>query len=112
MRLALGVKTAFSNHIVGIGKERLNIAALGNMRLIINIGRAGVNFYGIGCHSRGSIHISRQKLKINFDLFSCGAGITFTVGTHNGKGIAILEDFFVTQNRTIPAIPLVVGEGD
>lgn len=112
MRLALGVEAVFHNHIIGIFKERTGISAFFNVLVIIDVGRAGMNFNGVRRHGFRGAHIFGQQFKIKLHFFRGRAGIAFAVGTDNGQSVAVLKDFFVIKDGPIPAVPLVGGEGD
>ena len=67
-----------------------------------------VDFDGVGA----SVQVFGQQLEIEFDLVGGGAGVRFGVGAHDGEGVAVLEDFGIVQDGTIPAVTLVGREGD
>ena len=65
-----------------------------------------------GAIASGAFRYSGSSSKIQFDLVGGGAGVRFGVGAHDGEGVAVLEDFGIVQDGTIPAVTLVGREGD
>ena len=71
-----------------------------------------MDFDGVGSHRVRGVQVFGQQLEIEFDLVGGGAGVRFGVGAHDGEGVAVLEDFGIVQDGTIPAVTLVGREGD
>jgi len=110
--LALRVVAAFRHHVIGVGEEGSGFLPLHFLLLEVGVRGAGVDFDGVGSHRVRGVQVFGQQLEIEFDLVGGGAGVRFGVGAHDGEGVAVLEDFGIVQDGTIPAVTLVGREGD
>ena len=71
-----------------------------------------MNLNGILRHGRGSAHVSWKFIQHYLDLVRRRSGVGFRICGHDGNGVSELKDFFITENRAIPAIPFVSRKGD
>ena len=110
--LALGVVGAFHHHAVGAFEERRGIVALDQALLVVGVGGTGVNFDGILGHGRRGVHVGREDFEVDLHELSGLAGDLLGSGGHQGDSVTVLEHLFVAQDRTIPTVTLVGGEGD
>ena len=111
VRLAAGVVVALDHHL-GLVEDGLGVLALGDLLDVIDVRRAGVDLDGVGLHRLGSAHVGGQNLEFDLDLLRGLAGVLLGIGADNGNGVTVLEHLGVAQDRPVPAIAQVGGEGD
>ena len=111
VRLAAGVKVALDHHL-GLVEDGLGVLALGDLLDVIDVRRAGVDLDGVGLHRLGSAHVGGQNLEFDLDLLRGLAGVLLGIGADNGNGVTVLEHLGVAQDRPVPAVAQIGGEGD
>jgi len=101
--------------LCGIGcllHDRTGFLALDGFLLKVDVGRSGVDLDGVRCHGFRGAHVGGQHFQLHFHFFRGIFGVGFGIRAHNRQHVAILEDFGVVEDRTIPAITFVRREGD
>ena len=111
VRLALQVEAIF-HHVGGRFHNRLGVRTFGDLLLEVYIRRAGVDFDGVVGHGGWGAHISGQLFQLHFDFLGRGLGLLDGIGAYDSNRVAILEDLGIAQDRPVPAVALVGGEGD
>ena len=97
---------------LGVFEERLGFRALHHALLVIGVWRAGMDFHRIGGKCREARHIGWQHFELDLDLFRRRAGMILGIGRDDRYGIAELEHLILAEDRTIPAVAFIGGEGD
>ena len=92
---------------VGRGVE-VEVRALDAVRLIVGVRRAGVDLDGVGGQSLGHAHVGGQDFKVHLHGLGGLAGVRLGVRSDYRDGVAVLEDLFIAEDGTVPAVALVV----
>ena len=92
VRLPLQVVFVFDD-VGGRFHQRRGVLALGALLLVVDVGRAGVDFDRILGHGGRRTHVGRQLLELHVDLLGGRPGILLRVRGHDGDGVAELKDF-------------------
>ncbi len=109
--LALEVVAAF--HHVGRGLHQgCGVLPLDHGDFEVDVGGAGVDLQGVLRHGRRRAHVGRKLLQLHHDLLGSGPGLVLVFGADDGQGVPVLEDLGVAEDRPVPAVPGVGGEGD
>src|SRR5208283_498412 len=111
MGLPLEVELVFYNVGGGI-HERFCLPALCDLLLVVDVGRAGMDLYGVIGPGRRSTHVGRKLFEFDHDFFGRRPGVLNRVGAHYGDCVAELEHLRVAEDGTVPAVALVRREGD
>ncbi len=103
-----GAVAVYLDH-VGFGNAvPVELIALYAVCFIIFVGNSGVNLNGVGGKRLGDAHIGGQNFKIDLDCGSGSFGMLLGVGRDYCDGIAELEDLFIAEDGSVPAVALVV----
>ena len=111
MRLPAAVGLCFRHKSCGF-HDGACLLPFDTIGLVVNVGRSRMDLNGILCHGLRRAHISRKRFKVQPYFFGCLFCVFLCVGGDHSHRIPYLEDLFITEDRTVPAIPFIVGKGD
>ena len=107
MQVGLTGAVGLDFHHVGSG-VKVEVGTLDTVGLVVGVGSAGMNFDGVLGNGVHGVHVGGQLFDVHDHGVSGGTGVGLGVGGNDGDGVTELEDLLVTQDRTIPAVALVV----
>ena len=108
--LTAKIVLAFHN-IGGFFHDRLGVLTLDQILGEVDVRGAGVDLDGVRSHGRRCVHVVRKYFQVELHQLSGGIGMLFCIGNYDGNGVPILVNLIVTENRAVPAVTLVGGEG-
>ena len=92
--------------------EVITLLTFGDLLNVVDVRGTGMDFDGIRLHGGRGAHVGGQLFQLDLHLGSGGLGVLLGIGTDDGDGVTSLENFGIAEDRTLPAISQVGGEGD
>ena len=86
----------------------IEVGTLDGVGLVVLVGNARMDLYRVRSESFGNGHVGGKDLEVQLDCFGSSSCMLFGIGCNYRDSVAVLEDLLIREDRTIPAVALVV----
>ena len=109
LQMQVGLAGAVGMYLYHVGCGiKVEVRPLDAVGLVVGVGSAGVDLYGVLGDGVHGVHVSGQFFYVHHHRIGGGSGVGLGIGGHYGYGVAELEYLLVTEHRAVPAVALVV----